>query len=158
VAIRPRDSTPAALLALVAANLLPLWGVVAGGWTVWQVLVVYWLESGVVGPLSVDTSGPAEPVDGLHVYAANVPVAAFFCLHYGIFWAVHGAFVLAFPAFVGSFGTLAGTLSTVWVAVAGLVVSHGVSFATNDPGAHLREHREASATGRTPGGRSETAG
>jgi hypothetical protein len=52
MSLRPRDSTLPALLALVGANLLPLGGVLFGGWTVWEVLIVYWIESGIVGLFS----------------------------------------------------------------------------------------------------------
>lgn len=52
MSLRPRDSTLPALLALVGANLLPLAGVLFGGWTVWEVLIVYWIESGIVGLFS----------------------------------------------------------------------------------------------------------
>lgn len=52
MSLRPRDSTLSALVALVGANLLPLAGVLFGGWTVWEVLIVYWIESGIVGLFS----------------------------------------------------------------------------------------------------------
>jgi hypothetical protein len=62
MALRPRDSTRTALLALLVANLLPLWGVLAGGWSVWTVLVLYWLESGIVGstPCRASCSRPGR--------------------------------------------------------------------------------------------------
>jgi hypothetical protein len=53
MSLRPRDSALPALVALVGANLLPLAGVLFGGWTVWEVLLVYWIESGIVGLFSV---------------------------------------------------------------------------------------------------------
>jgi hypothetical protein len=183
MSLRPRDSAFPALLALVGANLLPLAGVVFGGWTVWEVLVVYWIESGIVGLFSlprillaagssddssfsltingrpVDVSGPEHPVDGLHVYPQNVPIAGFFCMHYGIFWVVHGVFVLSLPLFagavggVGGVGGLLGTLSTVGLAVAGLVVSHGVSLATNYVGREEYRHTSAGERMSAPYGR-----
>jgi hypothetical protein len=180
MSLRPRDSTLPALLALVGANLLPLAGVLFGGWTVWEVLVVYWIESGVVGLLTlprillaagasddssfslsingrpVDVSGPEHPVDGLHVYPQNVPIAGFFCLHYGIFWVVHGVFVLSVPLFVGGaggVGGLLGTLSTVGLAAVGLLLSHGVSFVTNYVGREEYRHTSAGERMSAPYGR-----
>jgi hypothetical protein len=183
MSLRPRDSTLPALLALVGANLLPLAGVLFGGWTVWEVLLVYWIESGIVGILTlprillaagssdestfsmtingrpVDVSGPENPVDGLHVYPEHVPIAGFFCMHYGIFWVVHGAFVLSLPQFVGDaggvggVGGLLGTLSTVGLAVAGLVVSHGVSLVTNYVGREEYRHTSAGERMSAPYGR-----
>jgi hypothetical protein len=179
MSLRPRDSARPALLALIGANLLPLAGVLFGGWTVWEVLLVYWIESGIVGLFSVprillaagssanstfsmtingrpvDVSGPETPVDGLHVYPENVPIAGFFCLHYGIFWVVHGVFVLSFPLFVGGVegGTLFGTLAAVGLAVAGLLVSHGVSFVTNYVGRAEYRHTSAGERMSVPYGR-----
>ena len=63
-----RGSSSAAILALVVANLLPLAGVVWWGWTVLEVLVLYWLESGIVGLLNVPkillARGETDGVDG----------------------------------------------------------------------------------------------
>lgn len=183
MSLRPRDSALPALLALVGANLLPLAGVLFGGWTVWEVLVVYWIESGIVGLLTlprillaagsgtdatfsmringrpVDVSGPENPVDGLHVYPENVPIAGFFCLHYGIFWVVHGTFVLSLPVLaggvggVGGVGGLVGTLGTVGLAVAGLLLSHGVSLVTNYVGREEYRHTSAGERMSAPYGR-----
>ncbi|MFC5367680.1 DUF6498-containing protein [Salinirubrum litoreum] len=189
MSLRPRDSALPALLALVGANLLPLAGVLFGGWTVWEVLIVYWIESGIVGLFSiprillaagssddstfsvtingrpVDVSGPETPVDGLHVYPENVPIAGFFCMHYGIFWVVHGVFVLSFPLFLGGggasvgavggggLGTLIGTFGTIGLAIVGLVVSHGVSFVTNYVGREEYRHTSAGERMSAPYGR-----
>lgn len=63
-----RSSSSAAVLALVVANLLPLAGVVWWGWTVLEVLVLYWLESGIVGLLNVPkillARGESDGVEG----------------------------------------------------------------------------------------------
>jgi hypothetical protein len=165
----PDASSPAAVGGLVAANLLPFAGVLWFGWGVFDVLAVYWVESGVVGALNVpkillargrgegdptftatvngrpvDLSGPDESalVDGPHVYAANVPVAAFFVSHYGVFWAVHGVFVLfGLPAFAG---TAAGVdASAALLGGVAMLASHGGSFLVNFVG--REEYRDVSA-------------
>ena len=38
-----------AVVALIVANLIPLIGVLFFGWSVWNILIVYWLENGIVG-------------------------------------------------------------------------------------------------------------
>ncbi len=159
--------------ALVVANLFPLVGVLWFGWGVFDVLAVYWVESGVVGLLNVpkillargtseggatfsatvngrplDLSGPDESslVDGPHAYAANVPVAAFFALHYGIFWVVHGVFVLfGLPAFAGASGVFAGVdVGAALLGGAAMAASHGGSFVVNFVG--HEEYRDVSAS------------
>ncbi len=137
-------SSTLAVAALVVANLIPLAGVLFLGWNVWMILVVYWLENGVVGVFNVlkmlkaegDVAGVAgsmtmngRPVN-LVAKAALVP---FFVLHYGIFWAVHGVFVWTLPLFA-SMGTGSVDMTegfetlAIPFAVLALAISHGLSF------------------------------
>lgn len=153
---RAGASTAVAVAGLVAANLLPLVGVVWFGWSLHELLVVYWLENGVVGlanvpkilvaagaderSFSMTVNGrpvtlpdpPADPGDRPRVRPGNLPVAGFFCLHYGIFWAVHGVFVLAFPAFApGMVPVSLASLPVVALGTGAMVLSHGVSLYAN---------------------------
>ena len=41
-------SSYGAVVALVLANLVPLAGVLFLGWDVWGILIIYWLENGIV--------------------------------------------------------------------------------------------------------------
>jgi hypothetical protein len=141
---------------MLAANLVPLAGVVWFGWNLHELLVVYWLENGVVGlanvpkilvaagpnerSLSMTVNGrpvtlpdpPADPGDRPTLRAGNLPVAAFFCLHYGIFWVVHGVFVLAFPAFAPAMTPVSlSSLPVVALGTAAVAASHGVSLYAN---------------------------
>src|SRR4051812_25735615 len=45
-------AAPTAVL-LVASNLVPLAGVAFGGWRLGSVMVLYWLENGIVGIVTV---------------------------------------------------------------------------------------------------------
>ncbi|WP_396610737.1 DUF6498-containing protein [Haloferax sp. S1W] len=160
------SSSPVALAALVAANAVPLVGVVWFDWSLKALLVAYWLESGVIGLLNVpkilaatgrgddgpsvsatingrqvDLSPPENPHHGFHLYPSNIPIAGFFTMHYGIFWAVHGVFVWTFDAFVG--GDIGGVpLLPVGLAAGATLVSHGGSFAVNFVG--REEYRSVS--------------
>ena len=103
---------------LIGVNLLPLVGVAFWGWSLMMVLVLYWLESGIVGAINVFKIARAEggtgdgPVEvsgnritvrltGVASTMSKGPIIGFFILHYGIFWAVHGVFVFLMPLFAG---------------------------------------------------------
>ena len=137
------------VLFLIGANLVPLLGVVAFGWSLFELIFVYWLENGIIGAFNLarmatvqgGSAGPTERLGRM----------AFFTVHYGMFWAVHGVFVMTL--FGGSgvmtgvgdprvFGGgvsmpmpehapfLAASLSVV-LATLSLVASHAVSFLWN---------------------------
>ena len=157
------SSSVGAVVALVVANAIPLFGVLFLGWNVWLILIVYWLENGIVGVFNVlkmlRAEGPmaagqaggmrmnGKPVDG----SSKAAIIPFFVMHYGIFWVVHGVFVLALPVFndmspVDSEVMTSGfNPGAVALAVIALTVSHGVSFYWN----FLRggEYRRVSAAG-----------
>ena len=121
VRLAQATSSTTSVALLIAFNLVPLIGVLAWGWNVATILVLYWVENGIVGVLNVPkmllAAGPDEPPErtvqvrgigpvlvrrsGTVTTAGLVP---FFLLHYGIFWVVHGVFVFALPAFAGIAG------------------------------------------------------
>ena len=132
-------SSVGAVAALIVANLIPLIGVLFFGWSVWNILIVYWLENGIVGAFNVlkmsVATGTGEP-QGMTVN--NRPVAGnnkvtlipFFVVHYGIFWVVHGIFVLTLPfLFTDEPGSASGVnpAAIIFAGIA-LAISHGVSF------------------------------
>lgn len=104
------SSSVTAVVVLVLFNLLPLAGVLWWGWNVYSLLVLYWLENGIVGALNVPrillAQGPviahpgAVSVRGL-AGSSRPLLVPFFVMHYGIFWAVHGIFVFLLPVFIG---------------------------------------------------------
>ena len=74
------------LLALVAANLIPLAGVIFFGWDLGGVLLLYWAENVVVAVWAI--------IRMLVIgRAAAIPLIVFFTIHYGIFTFVHLIFV-----------------------------------------------------------------
>jgi hypothetical protein len=166
-AIRRADhASPVAIALLVVANLVPLVGVLFLGWDLATLVAVYWAENGVVGVfavLRILTAGnagalafvpqppppPGRPaVTHIPSGAAKLFLAPFFCVHYGMFWFVHGVFVwFALPAMFAAAGGGAGRLAegipfqealgsgpdvgTVLSAALVLFVSHGASFVLN---------------------------
>jgi|APHM01.1.fsa_nt_gi hypothetical protein len=134
----------AVLLGLVIGNLVPLVGVVNYGWDLHSLLVVYWLESGVIGGAftakilrCAGADDPAElpsfSMNGQSVASfvgrPNREIARFFMKHYGGFWCGHGMFVFIFP-FVFETMCLA-SLPVVGAAGIGLVAYHLVSYRRN---------------------------
>ena len=136
-------SSYGAVLALIVANVIPLIGVLFLGWSVWNILVIYWLENGIVGAFNVlkmaradgseAPAGPTFMVNGQPATSwSKLGLIPFFVMHYGLFWFVHGIFVLTLPAFM-SMGLRSGPgldldPGAVALAAVALAVSHGVSY------------------------------
>lgn len=131
-----RSLTPSAVT-LVIANIVPLVGVVALGWNLLEVVLVFWAESAVIGLFNIARMIRIDPVKG-------APLSLFFAVHYGIFMLVHAGFIVTLFAPVPN-GQLFQTpsvhlvlksLAPATVAIVAMFVSHGVSFVTN----FLRQH------------------
>ena len=134
----------ASVVALIAANLIPIAGVLFFGWSLTTILLLFWLENGIIGLWNIPrivlarapvspTSGTIESVVGTGLTA--IAVVPFFVFHYGLFWVVHGIFVVMLVPFVAATGEAAGLRSVpVQALVIGglaLFVSHGISFFEN---------------------------
>jgi len=90
------------LVGILIVNAIPLVGVLWFGWSVFEVLFLYWFENvaiGVMHALRMEISTRTNKV------ANGRSTTTFFMLHYGLFTFVHGVFVIAF------FGVVAGGLS-----------------------------------------------
>ena len=138
---------------LIAVNLIPLFGVVFLGWGLFPIMVLYWLENGiiglfnlpkivlasapVVGPSSVSGGPDAARPDLLLGLLGSGFLMVFFAFHYGMFWAIHGIFVFVLfgrsgDPFSGTSDPFAMSLPEWWtLAAISLFLSHGVSFVTN---------------------------
>ncbi len=150
-------SSPIAVATLVLGNLIPLAGVLFWDWNLMTILVLYWIENGIVGALNVPKLLLAGGTgSGLASILGRVGLSVFFVIHYGIFWLGHGFFVtVAIPSIAGTTlvpgdagtGVGAGTgefgLDPEVVAFVGaaptavalgavaLALSHGASFVFN---------------------------
>lgn len=126
-------------IALVGANLAPLFGVLYLGWEVFPLMFLFWFENVIVGAFNVLkmlTADPASPAD----WARKFFVIPFFCVHYGMFTFVHGIFVavlfggnahhdFGFPG-PWAFAQIAREYQLGWP-IAGLCLSRAISFGTN---------------------------
>ena len=144
------DWTRPSVVALILANLIPLFGVFVWRWEVFPLLLLFWSENVIIGALNALKMLLASP-DEPPVWVVKLFLVPFFCFHYGMFTFVHGVFVMGFfggafragapfpdPA---SFWRTACELKLQW-AILGLAVSHAVSFVTNYLG--HGEYRRAS--------------
>jgi len=142
------------VIALVAANLVPIAGVVYFGWKVRDIVMLYWLENLVIGAYNVLRllSLASSPLQ------SRLGLATFFTVHYGGFCAFHGIFLAflfadkrAIDILAPSVDQLAPDVSllarvasplfdilgnmprdpVVGAALFALIASHGISFVLN---------------------------
>jgi len=118
-------------VALVIANLVPLVGVLFFGWSLSDLMVLYWVESGVIAFYTVLKIAIVGKLGAL-------VAAPFFVGHFGGFMAGH--FLLIYALFIhssrggwtpGAGAELAAIFVPIWTSIAALFISHGVSFFTN---------------------------
>jgi hypothetical protein len=149
-----KDLLDIPVIALLAANMIPLFGVLFLKWDAFYVVLLYWAENLVIGFYNVlKMAFVAVPHPMAHL--GKLFMIPFFTVHYGIFTAVHGFFVFAifnkdngvdppmggenWPCclvFVQMFFNLAKyTYSVippqVRLSVLALLASHGISFVYN---------------------------
>jgi hypothetical protein len=82
------------VLALLAANVIPLVGVLLLKWNTFYIVLLYWAENLAVGfynVLKMAFAKVAHPIEHLGKFF----LIPFFMVHYGGFTAIHGFFVLA---------------------------------------------------------------
>jgi hypothetical protein len=105
------------LVFLIAANLIPVAGVMLWGWSVFEIVALYWFENVVIGAVNIlklatvsgDLSESNESHDppgmpdylrqpvapGIARHGIKLFLIPFFTFHYGMFCFVHGVFVFA---------------------------------------------------------------
>lgn len=110
-------------LALIAANLVPLIGVFVLGWSVTSILVVYWVESVIIGVLNIP-----------RIFATNGSVSgklfisAFFSVHFGLFCFGHAVFLISLFEARPVFEQLRSGGALLYTAL-GFFISHAISLA-----------------------------
>jgi hypothetical protein len=142
------------LLTLIGANLIPVAGIFLFDWDVTYIVLLYWLENLIVGfynILKMALFRMEQRADNF-IKLFYIP---FFCIHYGGFCAVHGFFLTTFFKIGTDASPLANNVTwwgplvflqllysvvarfwasgppeLIW-GVAGLFISHGISFVEN---------------------------
>ncbi len=127
------------VIALLLANLVPVFGVLFLRWEVFPLMFLFWSENVCVGVFNVLKMLAANLESPLS-WAGKLFIIPFFCVHYGMFTFVHGVFVVALfggglaprAGFPGpdTFWRIAHEHHLSW-AILGLAVSRAISFGTN---------------------------
>ena len=147
---RPRFS----ILALIVANLAPLFGVLFFGWDAATIVLLYWVENLIIGGYNILMLILVKVETGSAQFQ-KLFMIPFFTIHYGGFCAAHGFFLLTFFKIGGDMDVfspqdpwpgplifvqlLVSVITQLWESrpagfewpVLGLVVSHGISFIRN---------------------------
>lgn len=143
---------------LVLSNLLPVLGVLFFGWSIGNVMILFWLENVIIGGFNVlkmlTVRNVGDRIPQAVAWPARVSMAGFFAIHYGIFTLVHGIFVMVIFG-RGGLGDMGGMRRALphmnlhvsphnpvegltsmlggWLVVPAiaLIISHGISFFVN---------------------------
>ena len=131
-ALSPRYWATPSVIALIAANLLPLYGVMYWGWDLYVLMLLYWFETAIIGIIAMIQMTMAGPL-------AAIFLVPFFVLHFGGFMAGHFVFLTVLFG-----GTTLSHWSRIphmiwdllaqhglWIALIALFASHAVSFVLN---------------------------
>lgn len=129
---QPRFLLDTSTLVLLAANLVPLFGVLYWHWDMFLIMILYWMETAIIGFWHI-----LRLIIEAKWFALFL--GPFFCLHFGGFMTGHCIFLFALfgkdwsgkihglPDFVEQ--VLLG--QGLWVPFLALFISHGVSFVLN---------------------------
>jgi hypothetical protein len=140
-------------ISLIIVNLIPLFGVLFLDWGIFSILIIYWLESAVIGfytilkmilcwrpfnekqtqLLDLDPKKPESAFLIMNLMAKTAFIPGFLIL-FGGYMFVHLMFILFFNG-IESFKIMFQELSKIYLALIitsiSLLVSHGISFYTN---------------------------
>jgi len=114
---------------LVAANLVPVAGVLLFDWDLGKLMVLFWAESGIIGLYNLLKMAVVQRWGVLFT-------GPLFVGHFGAFMAVH--FLFIYQLFVAhdagpdsSLTDVGRYLLSLWPALLALLISHGLSFFYN---------------------------
>ena len=119
-------------LVLILVNIMPLWGVIWREWDIFSIMILYWLESAVVGFFNI------LKMEKISNYKFT-PLVPFFIVHYCIFMFVHLFFILQLfqpdlasaTEQVEAFKIVFKYLETLFISLSLIFFSHGLSFIFN---------------------------
>src|SRR5581483_969371 len=102
--LRDIDWRQPSVIALLLANVVPVFGVLFLHWEVFPLMFLFWSENVIVGAFNVLKMLANQPGSAV-MWIGKFFFIPFFCIHYGMFTYVHGILVM------GLFG---GNLNHMW--------------------------------------------
>jgi hypothetical protein len=90
-ATQSNSGLPVSSYILIAANLVPLLGVIFYQWDSQTILALYWIENLIIGGFNIVRMAIAS---AYHRKIDGVFLILFFCFHYGLFCAAHGTLLV----------------------------------------------------------------
>jgi hypothetical protein len=130
------------LMALIAANVIPLFGAIFWGWRAFNIIFLYWAENFVVGFYTILKMASVRC--RRNQLFGKIFVIFFFTIHYGLFTAGHGFFIFflfgvsevirlegADPMLFWKEAATSVMSPHMMGALLALFLSHGVSFVRN---------------------------
>ncbi len=146
-------------LVLLAANAIPLAGVLLWHWDVFLLLMLYWMETLVIGVWTL-AAVAVSPGDAMGKSAQNQSrlfLVPFFTVHSGIFMSAH--FLFLWDLFAGAWAARVHNVrdfiavivigTGLWLPLVALFISRGFSFLLSSYGAHFIPDRFAFLRPRT---------
>ncbi len=134
---------------LIGSNIIAVFMVLFNQWTLNELLTAYWAESGIIGFFNIfkillSSKITASQNQKTEDFKINIPInttiligkvfmAAFFCVHFGMFMFVHGVFLfgLVLGGFKNSnsiFPNFISNISNIKIILIALFISHGYSL------------------------------
>jgi len=133
-------------LILIAANLVPLLGIAFWHWDAFLLLVLYWMETAIIGFWTITSIAvaPHQTVGPKMRQTSRLFLVPFFVVHSGIFMGVH--FLFLWELFAADwarrvhnpveFVSIIVIGAGLWVPLIALFISRGFSFLLMTAGAH----------------------
>ena len=90
-------SNPLVVIGLVV-DLLPIYAVLAWGWSAVPLVMLYWMENIVTGVVTIPRILASGARFGIGGILGGAFLSAFFVVHYGLFCLVHGTFLVGFAS------------------------------------------------------------
>ena len=124
---------------LIAANLVPIVGVLWWGWDIKDILMLFWAENGIIGIFNIlkmlfVKRETKDLADVFIAILAKLFLISFFVVHYGLFWYGHGLGILGLIkqfTWTSESLSLKNYLLLNYASLIPLFISHGFSFVQN---------------------------